>query len=123
MENLSAATGGNFIRGDNDVASVLRRLDSIPEYFYVLGFSPTEAALDGKYHALKIGLKHPRGMTVSSRQGYYAAAEEPDPGALAVREIRRTFFSDQERQELPVTLQVRSSHTPDRTVLTAIARI
>lgn len=56
MENVTSGTGGRFIRGDNDVAGAIRRLDATPEFVYVLGFAPSPSKLDGKYHALKVVL-------------------------------------------------------------------
>jgi hypothetical protein len=42
----------------------------VPEYIYVLGFSPQK--LDGKFHKLKVTVKGPQKLTVQARPGYYA---------------------------------------------------
>jgi hypothetical protein len=120
MENVSSGTGGTFIRGDNDVYGAIRRLDSVPEFVYVLGFSPSPLKLDGAYHPLKVALKHPRGLTVEARHGYYASNAEP---LAAPDQVEVAFFSGQEFHEIPARLQIRSSHRADRSVMTANAYI
>jgi VWFA-related protein len=124
MENVTFGTGGTFIRGNNDIDGAIRRLESIPEFVYVLGFSPSELKLDGKYHTLKVSLPRRHGLTVDARRGYYAVERQPDEGVEAERQIRSVFFSDRQLHDLPVRLQLRSSHKPDVSiVLTATARI
>jgi VWFA-related protein len=124
MENLTSGTGGHFIRGNNDIEGAIRQLDSTPEFMYVLGFSPSQLNTDGKYHALKVELKHPRGLAVNARRGYYATAAETDAGPQLQRQMEKAFFSSREMQDLAVALQLRSSHKPGASiVLTAIAQI
>lgn len=116
MDNVTSGTGGTFIHGDNDVYGVIRRLDSVPEFVYVLGFSPSPLKLDGAYHPLKVTLQQPRGLTVEARRGYYATNAEP---AAAADPIEAAFFSGQEFHEIPARLQVRSSHKAGVSVMTA----
>jgi VWFA-related protein len=124
MENVTAGTGGNFIRGDNDIEGALRRLDSTPEFAYVLGFSPAQFKPDGKYHPLKVVVKHSRGLTVNARPGYYAASASGDTVPQLQRQMEAVFFSSREMHDLSVALQLRSSHKPGANiVLTAIAQI
>jgi VWFA-related protein len=124
MENVASGTGGRFIRGDNDIVGALRRLDAAPEFLYILGFSPDQLKLDGQYHTLKVALTHARGFTVDARRGYYAANAREDTEAQVRQRVRDAFFSGQERHDLEVGLQVRSSQKPNASaVLTATARI
>ena len=124
MEDITSGTGGAFIKGTNDIAGALQRLDAVPEFVYVLGFSPATETLDGKYRALKVQLKRSGGMTVEARRGYYAAVAQPEGGTEAQRLVRDAFFSAREMDDLPVRLTVRSSHKPgENIVLTAIAQV
>ena len=124
MENVSFGTGGSFIRGNNDIEGAIRRLDTTPEFVYILGFSPSPLKLDGQYHPLKVVLNRPHGLAVDARRGYYAADQEQDSATQVQRQIERAFFSDQELHDLPVKLQLRSSHKPNSNIiLTAIAEI
>ena len=123
MENVTAGTGGRFIRGDNDIHAVLRSLVAVPEFAYVLGYSPSPLTLDGKYHAIKVTLKHARGLTVDARKGYYASNAEPESAGSARMPAEEAFFSGQAFSEIPARLAVRSSQiaNADHSVLTATA--
>jgi VWFA-related protein len=124
MEDATSGTGGAFIHGDNDIEGAIRRLDTIPEFVYVLAFAPSLPKLDGKYHELKVALKHPHGFTVNARRGYYAVSTEPDAASRVERQMENAFFSSRELSDLAVTLQLRSSHKPNvNIVMTAIAQI
>jgi VWFA-related protein len=125
MENVASGTGGNFIRGDNDVTAALRVLDSVPEFVYILGFSPSPLKLDGSYHPLKVSLRRSRGLSVAARRGYYAANMEPAAAGQVPRPAEDAFFSGHEYHEIPVKLQIRSSQVANagRSVLTAAAFI
>jgi hypothetical protein len=124
METVTSGTGGRFIRGDNDIDGAIATLEATPEFVYVLGFSPTDVKLDGKYHKLEIALKRPRGLSVEGRRGYYATEAEPD-GSLETRtRVRDAFLSGAELRDLPVRIQVRTSRKPDAPiVLTATVHI
>ncbi|MGA9977895.1 MAG: hypothetical protein WBQ08_04615 [Candidatus Sulfotelmatobacter sp.] len=67
---LAYGTGGTLFHNNNDLDEGLRRTADVPEYVYVLGFSPQR--LDGKFHKLKVRLNGPGKLTVQARQGYYA---------------------------------------------------
>jgi VWFA-related protein len=125
MENVTSGTGGRFVHGDNDIESAIRRLAATPEFVYLLGFTPSELKLDGRYHALKVVLNSPRGLTVEARRGYYAGvSNEPDAATQVQRQMEGAFFSSREVHDVPVTLQIRSSHKPNVSiVMTAIAQI
>jgi VWFA-related protein len=87
MAMLTSATGGNFFHNNNDLDLGFRRLGALPEVIYVLGFSPGDAAADGKYHPLKVRLTGGRHGSVEARNGYYASAKEL-PADLARRSDR-----------------------------------
>jgi VWFA-related protein len=72
MANLAYGTGGTFYHGTNDFDEGIARTAAAPEYLYVLGFSPPDLKLDGKYHNLKVTLNGVKGMDLQVRKGYYA---------------------------------------------------
>ena len=74
---LATGTGGRFIHNNNDLAEGLRRLGAVPEFLYVLGFVPSDAVRNGKYHELKVRLIGGRHGSVEARMGYYAPTKEP----------------------------------------------
>ncbi|MGO8793179.1 MAG: VWA domain-containing protein [Candidatus Sulfotelmatobacter sp.] len=73
LGDLSSGSGGVFFRNKNDLDAGFQKT-SLPESFYVLGFSP--AKLDGKFHKLKVTLQVPEKLTVQARRGYYAPKPE-----------------------------------------------
>ncbi|MGO9254950.1 MAG: VWA domain-containing protein [Bryobacteraceae bacterium] len=72
---LASATGGRFFRNNNDLGLGFRRLAAVPEVLYLLGFTPGEAALDSKYHPLKVRLTGGHHGSVEARMGYNAISQ------------------------------------------------
>ncbi len=104
MAVLSDSTGGTFFQNNNDLDEGLRRVASAPEYYYVLGFSPQNLKLDGRFHGLKVTLKNPAKITLQARRGYYAPKHAEDSSEQAKREIEDAVFSQEEMHDLPVGL-------------------
>ena len=71
MAELSDGTGGTFFHNSNDLEGGLQRLTVVPEWVYVLEFSPTGVKQDGSYHPLKVKVKD-EGLRVEARRGYFA---------------------------------------------------
>jgi VWFA-related protein len=105
MDELSSATGGKFYKGNNDMDAGLTLIAALPEYVYVLGFTPRDLKLDGRYHSLKVSLKSVKGMDLQVRKGYYAARYSPDPKDQGRQQLEETFFSRDEIHDLPAQLQ------------------
>jgi VWFA-related protein len=103
--SLTSGTGGVYVPASNDVDGALRRADAVPEYVYLLGFSPKDLKLDGKFHNLRVALKNPRGITVQARNGYYAAGYSPGPAEQVKQQVEETFFSSAEMNDLPIQIQ------------------
>jgi VWFA-related protein len=72
LSNLAEATGGAFFHDNNDIAAGFSRTAEIPEYSYVLGFSPEGKDLDGRFHTLKVTVKDLNTLTLQARKGYQA---------------------------------------------------
>jgi VWFA-related protein len=70
MSEVASGTGGEFFHSNNDLDEGFRRTAGVPEYIYVLGFSPQK--LDGKFHKLKVTVSSPAKLVIQARQGYYA---------------------------------------------------
>ena len=70
LADLAYGTGGMFFRNNNDLQRGFRETANVPEYIYVLGFSPQK--LDGKFHRLKVKVTDAEKITVQARPGYYA---------------------------------------------------
>jgi VWFA-related protein len=120
---LAYGTGGNFFENNNDLEEGFRKLSGMPEYMYLLGFSPQNLKLDGGFHSLKVVVKT-AGLTATARKGYYAPRHLADPAETAKEELREAIFSREELKELPVSLHTQffkpSNETARVTVVASI---
>ena len=104
LSDLAYATGGNFFHNSNDLDAGFKSVAATPEYFYTLGFAPQNLKPDGSYHSLKVSLKEPAKLTLTTRRGYYAPKHAADPAEQAKQEIEEAVFSQEELHDLPVEL-------------------
>jgi VWFA-related protein len=72
LTSLANSTGGTSFQNSNDFAAGFTRVAQVPEYYYVLGFSPQDEQLDGRFHNLTVALNSGEKLTLQSRKGYYA---------------------------------------------------
>jgi VWFA-related protein len=72
---ISGDTGGKFVRGTNDIAKGLERVDQEIRSRYTLAYQSTDANFDGGFRKLKIEVGRP-GAQVMARNGYYAIAPD-----------------------------------------------
>jgi len=104
LSDLSYGTGGAFMRNSNDLDGGLHRIAAEPEFWYVLGFSPQNLKLDGRFHNIKVVVKNPPKLQVQARRGYFAPKHEADPSQQAKQEIDDALFSQEEMHDLPIEL-------------------
>lgn len=105
LGELADGTGGILFENNNNFAEGFRRTTDPPEFVYLLGFSPQNLKLDGRYHALKVSLNLKDGSTSQARRGYYAPKHATNEAELAQDEIREAVFSREEMQEIPLEVQ------------------
>ncbi|HEY4088187.1 MAG TPA: VWA domain-containing protein [Bryobacteraceae bacterium] len=105
IADLAQGTGGAFYHGTNNFDEGMARVAAAPQYIYVLGFSPRDLKLDGKFHTLKVTLKNKKGYELQVRKGYYAASSATSPQAQATQQIEDAFFSRDEIHNVPAVLQ------------------
>jgi VWFA-related protein len=107
LYRISGDTGGAFIKGTNDIAKGIDRIDQEVRARYTLGYYSTNQNFDGSYRKVKIEIRRPDTKVVS-RAGYYAIGEEeiivrfsPDETKLLA-----SFAAKAERPELPMAVDV-----------------
>jgi len=105
LEEFAFGTGGTFFHNRNDVDEGLREAVAAPPLSYLLGFSPQNLKVDGRFHQLKVTLTNKQKYTVQARHGYYAPKSVADPAESAKQEIREAIFSQEEMHDVPVDLQ------------------
>src|SRR5207245_9847638 len=81
LAELADGTGGTFFHNRNDIDQV--HAVQQPEVSYLLGFTPQNLKLDGKYHHLKVTLTGKQKWNLQARHGYFAPRGELDPEAAA----------------------------------------
>ena len=105
LEEFAHGTGGTFFHNRNDVDEGMRQAVAAPPLSYLLGFSPQNLKVDGRFHQLKVTLTNKQKYTVQARNGYYAPKSVADPAESAKQEIHEAIFSQEEMHDVPVDLQ------------------
>jgi VWFA-related protein len=105
LAQLADGTGGKFFHNRNDVDEAMREAGAAPAYSYLLGFSPQNLKLDGRFHALKVALTSKEKLEIQARHGYFAPKTLMDPAESAKLEIQEALFSQEEMRDLPVEFQ------------------
>ena len=88
LYRISGDTGGKFIKGTNDIARGLERVDDEVRSRYTIGYHSTDANFNGDFRKLKVEVRRP-GAEVSTRPGFYAIAHDTT-----------VFFSPEDRKLL-----------------------
>jgi hypothetical protein len=123
LMDFAYGTGGTFFNS-NDIEGGLKQLGGAPEVSYVLGFSPQNQKMDGRYHTLKVSLAGQHKYTIQARRGYFAPNKAEDPQEIAKQEIQEAVFSQDEIFDLPMTLQTQYFKTGDtETRLSVVSRL
>jgi hypothetical protein len=105
LSGIAASTGGTFFHNRNDLATGLNQAIDAPAVSYILGFSPQNLKIDGKFHKLTVKLVNGQKLQLQSRNGYYAPKVLADPQEMAKQEVREALFSQDEIIDLPIELK------------------
>jgi VWFA-related protein len=104
LTDLSAGTGGRLYT-NNDFERGFNVLAGPAEVVYMLGFSPQNLRLDGKFHGLKVTMTNRKNVSLQARRGYTAPTGTTDAAETATREIEEALFSREEIHEIPVQVR------------------
>lgn len=88
LRTLANETDGRAIVNRNDLETGLKQVVRDSSAYYLIGYSSTHTAADGKFHEIKVRTKRP-GVQVRARRGYWAltkaemarSLEPPKPSA------------------------------------------
>jgi VWFA-related protein len=75
LYRISGDTGGEFMKGNNDIGKGLERIDQDIRARYTLAYYSTDANFDGSYRKLKIEVHKPDTHAIT-RAGYYAIGDD-----------------------------------------------
>lgn len=123
LSELADGTGGTFFHNRNDIDQGLLQAAAEPEVSYVLGFSPQNLKLDGRYHHLKVTFVSKQKWSLQARHGYFAPKGTADPEALAKEELQQAIFSQEEMRELPIECQTQFFKNTNGVRLSVVAHV
>jgi len=86
MQKLADETGGHAFVNTNDLTGAIRHAVEDSAVTYTLGFYIDSAALDGKFHELKVQVRR-SGLSLRYPKGYFALRDQP-----ASKDERRNNF-------------------------------
>lgn len=76
MEKIAEDTGGRAFANSNDIISAIRKAVEDSAVNYILGFYIDPNSADGKFHELRVQVRH-EGLTIRYPTGYLAAKDAP----------------------------------------------
>ena len=123
LAELADGTGGTFFHNRNDIDQGLLQAAQEPEVSYLLGFTPQNLKLDGKYHHLKVTFTSKQKWTLQARRGYFAPRGDLDPETRAKEEIRQAVYSQEELRDLPLDCQTQFFKAGNGARLSVVAHI
>jgi VWFA-related protein len=123
LVELADGSGGLFIHNRNDIDRGLLQVAAEPEVSYVLGFTPQNLKLDGRYHHLKVAFTNKEKWNLQARHGYFAPRGSANPEAVAKEEIQQALFSQEEMHELPIECQTQFFKSGNGVRLTVVAHV
>src|SRR5207249_11226774 len=79
LDELANVSGGKafFPRSDVEMDDIFEQIALELRHQYSIGYKPTNFAVDGKWHHIKVKVAPPRGLPrlfVRSKEGYFAIA-------------------------------------------------
>jgi VWFA-related protein len=123
LRDFAAGTGGTYFGNSNDLVGGFKLAGMAPETSYVLGFSPQNQKMDGRYHTIKVSLANKQKFSIQARRGYYAPKKVDDPQELAKAEIQEAVFSQEEIGDLPLELQTQYFKTDRAAKLSVVSHV
>lgn len=75
LRRFSDESGGRAIFNTNDHSEYLEAVFKDASTYYLVGYTPTREAADGKFHKIEVEVKRPR-VRVVARRGYWAPRAE-----------------------------------------------
>jgi len=107
LRDVAESTGGTFFHNSNDLGGGLQQLGAAPGASYLLGYSPDDQKLDGKFHLIKVTLPMHKNYAVQARHGYYAPAKAAEPDEKAKQEIEAAVYSQDEIADMPLEIRTK----------------
>jgi len=90
LNDLAEATGGKtfFPQGVEEVDAIAHLVAHDIRSQYIIEYSPSNAAMDNTFRAIRITAKAPGNPTVRTRSGYYATPDQANPAAKGTQSFK-----------------------------------
>src|SRR5260370_245625 len=98
LAQLADGTGGKFFHNRNDVDEAMREAGAAPAYSYLLGFSPQNLKIDGRFHPLKVPLTNKEKFDIHPGHGYFPPKPLTAAPAPSKPEIPQALSPSEERK-------------------------
>jgi len=105
LQGVADSTGGTYFHNRNDLDAGIRQALAAPVVSYLLGFSPQNLKIDGRFHTLTVSIANGQKYRIQARNGYFAPKTVADPKEMAKQEVMEALFSQDEILDLPVELK------------------
>jgi VWFA-related protein len=115
-EGLASDSGGFTVKNTNDLTKGIQRIADESRNYYLLGYNPANAALDGRFRKIEVKVAR-KGVKVRARKGYYAplaGGRKPEKKAGPDPAIQAALDSPFERDGVPMHM---TSYVFDETLL------
>ena len=96
---LASDTGGTAFTDSNDFGEAFTKVQRDISSYYMLGFSSTNSARDGRFRRLSVRVRKRSGLRLEAKNGYYADRDF----AHTARSDRELLLQEQLAAPLPVT--------------------
>ena len=102
LVSLARDTGGRAFLDTNDFAPVYERVVQDSSAYYLLGYTSTHTAQDGKFRRVRVRLARPE-LRVEHRSGYYAERDFRHAGTQdRERQLQEQLLADLSATDFPV---------------------
>jgi VWFA-related protein len=99
LTSLASDTGGTAFTDTNDFGEAFAKMERDISAYYLLGFSSTNTARDGRYRRITVHVRARSGLKIQAKEGYYA---DRDFGHTA-RGDREVQLQEQLATPIPAT--------------------
>jgi VWFA-related protein len=99
LTSLASDTGGTAFTDTNDFGEAFTKVERDISSYYLLGFSSTNAARDGRYRRITVRVRARSGLKIQAKEGYYADRDF----AHTARADREVQLQEQLSTPIPAT--------------------
>jgi VWFA-related protein len=93
MQEMASRTGGLAFYNTNDLAHAIHAAVDDSQVTYTIGFYPSDAGFDGKFHKIDVETPDRPGVKLRYRKGYFDVAEKPQDDKARQAELRDAVWS------------------------------